>query len=53
MSFSETDLTSITISQKENKTHFFNKIMSTPPKVQNGKQFIELLRKNSAYKSVC
>lgn len=45
MSFSETALTSIMVSQKENKTHFFNKIMSTPPKVQNGKQFIELLRK--------
>lgn len=53
MSLSETNLTSIMISQKENKTHFFNKIISTPPKVQNGKQFIELLRKNSAYKSVC
>lgn len=45
MSFSETALTSIMVFQKENKTHFFNKIMSTPPKVQNSKQFIELLRK--------
>lgn len=33
------------VSEKENKTQFFNKIMSTPLKVQNGKQFIELLRK--------
>lgn len=45
MSFSETALTSIMVSQKESKAHFFNKIMSTPPKVQNDKQFIELLRK--------
>lgn len=43
--FSETALTSIMVSEKENKTQFFNKIMSTPLKVQNGKQFIELLRK--------
>lgn len=34
--------------KRKNKTDFFNKIMRTPPNTQDGKQFTELLRKESS-----